>query len=42
MNVPKDAATLDPGVVESRAEALLAMDVLMRPSATSTHRQAGW
>lgn len=30
MEMPKDAATLDPGVVESRAEALMAMDVLMK------------
>ena len=30
MNMPKDAATLDPRVVESRAEALMAMDVLMK------------
>ena len=28
--MPKDAATLDPRVVESRAEALMAMDVLMK------------
>ena len=30
MNMPKDAATIDPRVVESRAEALMAMDVLMK------------
>lgn len=30
MEMPKDAAVLDPRVVESRAEALLAMDVLMK------------
>jgi len=30
MEMPKDAATLDPRVVESRAEALMAMDVLMK------------
>ena len=30
MEMPKDAATLDPRVVESRAEVLMAMDVLMK------------
>ena len=30
METPKDAAVLDPRVVESRAEALMAMDVLMK------------
>lgn len=30
METPKDAAVLDPRVVESRAEVLLAMDVLMK------------
>ena len=30
MTMPKDAATIDPRVVESRAEALMAMDVLMK------------
>ena len=30
MNMPEDTATLDPRVVESRAEALMAMDVLMK------------
>ena len=30
MKMPKDMATLDPRVVESRAEALLAIDVLMK------------
>ena len=41
MNMPKDAATLDPGVVESRAEALLAMDVLMR-HLSDEDAQADW
>ena len=30
METPKDTATLDPREVESRAEALLAVDVLMK------------
>lgn len=30
MDLPKDPATLDPRVAESRAEALCAMDVVMR------------
>ena len=41
MNVPKDMAALDPRVVESRAEALLAMDMLMR-HLSDEDAQADW
>ena len=41
MNVPKDMAALDPRVVESRAEALLAMDVLMR-HLSDEYAQTDW
>lgn len=41
MEMPKDMAVLDPWVVESRAEALLAMDVLMRHLANK-YDQTGW
>lgn len=41
MEMPKDTAVLDPRVRESLAEALLAMDVLMRHLANEYY-QAGW
>ena len=41
MEMPKDMATLDPRVVESRAEALLAMDVLMK-HLSDGYDQEGW
>lgn len=41
MEMPKDMAVLDPRVVESRAEALLAMDVLTRRLADK-YDQTGW
>lgn len=41
MEMPKDPATLYPRVVESRAEALLAMDVLMK-HLSDEYDQEGW
>ena len=41
MAMPKDMATLDPRKVESRAEALLTMDVLMKHLSDECDRE-GW
>lgn len=41
MEMPKDAAVLDPRVVESRAEVLMAMDVLMK-HANDEDDQTDW
>lgn len=41
MEMPKDLATLDPREVASRAEALLAMDVLMK-HLSDEYDQEGW